>query len=133
MSYQRVLPRDLFNEAKLLKCLGRLVLMIHDGMLPELVFVRNPVDSEEPFEVLQRIDDGALVEDTISFYLSNGSHPLGGWHGIARVRFHCPYNSKDNYPLMFQMFGSDDEGLVFNEDGSFTDEFLTAIGREKQS
>lgn len=30
-SYRRVLPRDLFNEAKLLKCLGQLSLMIHDG------------------------------------------------------------------------------------------------------
>ena len=31
MTYRRVLPRDLFNEAKLLKCLGQLALIIHDG------------------------------------------------------------------------------------------------------
>ena len=30
--YKRVLPRDLFNEAKLLKCLGRLCLLIEDDM-----------------------------------------------------------------------------------------------------
>lgn len=39
--YQRVIPRDLFNEAKLLKCLGRLSLFIHDGKSPPILKVRN--------------------------------------------------------------------------------------------
>ena len=34
MEYTRVIPRDLFNEAKLLKCVGQLALLIHDGMQP---------------------------------------------------------------------------------------------------
>ena len=38
MSYQRVIPRDLFNESKHLKCLGRLCLLIHEGVLPGLQF-----------------------------------------------------------------------------------------------
>ncbi len=30
MTYHRVLPRDAFNEAKLLKCIGKLTLLIED-------------------------------------------------------------------------------------------------------
>ena len=36
--YERVIPRDLFNEAKLLKCVGLLVLKIHDGENPANVY-----------------------------------------------------------------------------------------------
>ena len=34
MSYQLVLPRDLFNQSKLLKCIGRISLYILDNMTP---------------------------------------------------------------------------------------------------
>lgn len=30
MTYQREIPRDLFNEANLLKCLGQISLIAHD-------------------------------------------------------------------------------------------------------
>ncbi len=30
MPYHRVLPRDLFNDANLLKCMGRLIMLIDD-------------------------------------------------------------------------------------------------------
>ena len=33
-NYYRVIPRDLFNEAKLLKCMGHLCLKIHDRQVP---------------------------------------------------------------------------------------------------
>ncbi len=44
--YTRVIPRDLFNEAKLLKCIGRLVLLIHDGDHNNISFEHDG----EPFE-----------------------------------------------------------------------------------
>lgn len=56
-NYFRVLPRDLFNEAKLLKCVGRLCLLIHDRTAPEsLAFEENG----EPFRVAL-LDEGSLT------------------------------------------------------------------------
>lgn len=34
MSYFRVIPRDLFNEASLLKCYGRLAILLDDMRSP---------------------------------------------------------------------------------------------------
>ena len=33
-NYSRVIPRDFFNEAKLLKCMGLLALKVLDNMTP---------------------------------------------------------------------------------------------------
>jgi hypothetical protein len=42
IEYNRVIPRDLFNESKLLKCFGQLALLMHDGVIPgSIVFDGN--------------------------------------------------------------------------------------------
>ena len=55
MSYIRVIPRDLFNEANLLKCHGQLVIHL-EGRLPNAGF---PEDVSR-FEVEQDPNSGAI-------------------------------------------------------------------------
>ncbi len=111
MSYQRVIPRDLFNESKLLKCLGQLALVIHDGVNVPAGLVLHHEDGEHPgFDVWQSEDDGALS-------VSNLECTCFG--RVITLRF--KYNSKDAYPLWFAL--DENEGLVFGEDGKLTDDF----------
>jgi len=58
MSYSRVIPRDFFNEAKLLKCMGQLSLAILDGMTPEGITI-TVEETGEPFQI-ELDDDGYL-------------------------------------------------------------------------
>ncbi len=111
MSYQRVIPRDLFNESKLLKCLGQLSLVIHDGVKVPAGLVLHHEDSEHAgFDVWQSEDDGALSVSNIECTC------------FGRViTLRCKYNSKDAYPLWFTL--DENEGLVFGEDGKLTEDF----------
>ena len=113
MSYRRVIPRDLFNEAKLLKCLGRLCLQVHEGQAGNLTFEHEG----DSFDIDQNPDSGGLACINLRFYLDE-----------TIIYFESSYNSKDNYPLWW----IGDDGCryerVFNEDGSFTAEFASLIG-----
>ncbi len=121
--YERVLPRDLFNEAKLLKCLGQLSLLIHEGK------VRWPLHLEhftpagwDGFVVDQNPASGGLFVRNLRLILGN-----------RRITVESCYNSKDAFPLVFTdpVRG---EGEVFNEDGSLSDEFsayLDSLTSEK--
>lgn len=111
MSYTRVLPRDLFNEAKLLKCLGKLSLAIHDGMAPyQFELEHDDCDGVAGFAIEQRTDDGGL-------YCTNLRLTLNG----LTVALYTHYNSKDNYPLYYEW--GDESDRVFDEKGNFTKEF----------
>lgn len=106
-SYTRVIPRDLFNEAKLLKCIGQLVLLIHDCKGPDgLTFDHDG----EPFNI-DLMDEGYLTVTNIDFVLRG--------EGLL---FIAQYNSKSAYPLY--LYHGYCETLVFKEDGSFTFEFI---------
>lgn len=107
INYTRVIPRDLFNEAKLLKCIGRLCLLIHDRQTVEgLTFEHD----DKPFKI-GLLDEGALTIKNIIFDL----------HG-ERLMFQTTYNSKCNWPL-FCVYDYC-EYLVFDEAGQHTQEFL---------
>lgn len=111
MSYNRVLPRDLFNEAKLLKCVGRLCLLIHDGMAPKgLEFFHNG----DAFEVCQNEASGALYIGSVEFIYKHQTLDL-----------QCSYNSKNNYTLYLET--RDDSALVFDEQGELTPEFKALL------
>lgn len=116
MSYQRVIPRDLFNEAKLLKCLGQLALYIHDYRPSGLQLIHFAED--EGFRIEQDPNDGAL-------YCANMELVCAG----SVINLRSPYNCKDAYPLRFADSGAEEEGRVFNEDGTLSNEFrnLTAL------
>lgn len=107
-TYYREIPRDLFNEAKLLKCIGRLCLLIHDGFtINGMLFEHDG----SPFIIEQNEDDGSLWISNIRFEIAGNT-----------VIFTSKYNSKSNYPLYCQKNYSE-EYLVFEESGEYTDEF----------
>ena len=115
MTYLRVIPRDLFNEAKLLKCLGKLSLLIHDGAnVPKGLLLDHLTEENEGFEICQNESDGSL-------YVSN----LELTHKGRTIGLRCPYNHKGAYPL--QLCFEDEEGSVFNDDGSLSDEFQALL------
>lgn len=109
MSYFRVIPRDLFNESKLLKCVGQLLLKAHDGSLAVTYKHENP---ESGFRIVQDRDDGGLE-------IANLQIAVGG---VVR-RFCSWYNSRSAYPLFVE--GDEGELLpVFDDTGEFSAEFL---------
>lgn len=106
-TYCRVIPRDLFNEAKLLKCIGRLVLLIHDGQgLNGMTFEHD----DEPFQI-GLMDDGHLAITNIAFEM-NGQ----------KMFFKSQYNSKSNWPLLLEHDYC--EYPVFDENGNYDNEFI---------
>lgn len=122
MTYTRVLPRDLFNEAKLLKCMGRLSLLIEDEL------VRWPLTLEHrPFTHGSLFYRGFVVEQDSSdgsIFVTNLTLALGG----TKIRVKSALNSKAPYPLVYE-----DErlgvGCVFNDDGSLAEEFAAYLDR----
>jgi hypothetical protein len=105
-TYERVYPRDLFNEACLLKCLGRLTLLILDGKLD------LPMPENIPVEIDLDQDNSRLYSN-LEFYTKSGD-PL---------YFCTPYNSRDHYPLL--CVSEDDEVYsVFEDSGELHQEFL---------
>lgn len=106
-NYQRVLPRDLFNEAKLLKCIGRLVIKIHDGLAPQGLSFDHKGD---PFKIVL-LEEGSLMISNIKF-------TIGG----ELLTFQTTYNSKSEYPLF--LYRDYTEYAVFDEQGNFDPEFV---------
>jgi len=110
-TYQRVIPRDLFNEAKLLKCIGQVVLKIHDRQTPIRMGV---IETGERFKI-ELLDEGYL-------FISNLDITILG----EKYLFKTTYNSKSNYPLFVEI--QEDNGpvdiQVFDENGNFDEEFI---------
>lgn len=115
MSHVRVIPRDLFNEAKLLKCVGKVVLWMHDGRTPPAL-QHNAEDGAmvEPFRIEQSEDDGSLSVANLSFNIRG-----------RLVSFRSSYNSKEAWPLIMQM--DDHEWEPINEDGSMNNDAFAEL------
>lgn len=110
MSYRRTIPRDLFNEANLLKCLGRIYINLETADLPGAELVHDG----GAFDVQQDIS-GELSVSNVVLQIGNET-----------CRFFRPLNSREAWPLCFL----DEEGetvLVFDEQGAFSDEFLDHV------
>lgn len=101
MTYKRVLPRDIFNEANLLKCIGKLTLMIEDGLILWLSYHYDG----EPFVVCMHECDGSLYVANIQFIAHNKT-----------LDVRRPLNSREAWPLFIN---ADDCIDVFNDDGEF--------------
>lgn len=113
--YHRVIPRDLFNEAKLLKCVGRLCLLIHDRMTPvQMEFNENG----EPF-IIGLMDDGHLTVTNLEITVCG-----------KLFTFKTTHNSKSNYPLLVEARGYE-EIEVFDDNGEFTIDFRVFAASEK--
>lgn len=109
-NYMRVIPRDFFNEAKLLKCMGQLSLKIHDFQLPVGVDI-SIFESNQPFNIRQLEADGGLFVFNWMVYVNS-----------TEVIMKTAYNSKSNYPLYCELDYEDT--LVFDEQGNFTEDFI---------
>ena len=114
MPYTRVIPRDLFNEAKLLKCLGRLALVIHDGRdkcRNEIPAGLRTESDGQPFRIAQRPGCGALYCENATF-----------WMFDVQLFMQVPYNSREPYPLQC-VLADMSEMEVFDTDGDLSFEF----------
>lgn len=109
--YLRVIPRDLFNEASLLKCLGQLYLCLEKLQAPGVDLEHDG----EAFEVRQSDDDGSI----------NVSNVLLSVRG-EEMRLHRPLNSRQPWPL-YLTTSDDEEFSVFNDDGTLTSDFLGVL------
>jgi hypothetical protein len=110
MTYRRVLPRDLFNEGDLLKCLGKVWLLTERARAAG--FVEEAVDF---FDIVQDPLDGSIYVANLTFRV------LG-----ADCRLFRPLNARSHWPLYIQ--AADFEIAVFEEDGTFTPEMKALIG-----
>ncbi len=122
MSYQRVIPRDLFNESKLLKCLGQLSLLLHDE-----VDIRWPLrllhEPSDGFFIDQRPSDGALYCSNLILFLEYEDRDT------EIIDLVSLYNNKDPYPLMFDDGGGNEE-RVFDDEGQLSYEFVKWLDRK---
>jgi hypothetical protein len=114
VSYRRVIPRDLFNEGSLLKCCGRLAILLDQYgtsgySMPEDV---------SHFDIRQRPEDGAIFVANLP--LSNG-----------KVEYHLlrPLNSRRPWPLWAANVNDDSADWieVFNDDGNLTEDMRKVI------
>ncbi len=112
MSYTRVIPRDLFNEAKLLKCMGRLCLNILDNKTPVPIKVIEEDECAGGFAI-HLSHSGDLMIVNIRIKIKD-----------TPVTFWTTYNSKANYPFFC---GKDETECieVFTDDGEYTEDFIT--------
>jgi hypothetical protein len=108
MSYKRVIPRDFFNEAKLLKCLGHFEICVLDRKCGGLD-IQTELDGDT-FEIRQNESDGSL-------YCANYLATLNG----ERLHLFTAYNDKSEYPFWCEYRG--DVYLVFDKNGKFLPNF----------
>lgn len=117
MSYARVIPRDLFNEANLLKCLGKIYINLETAGMCDVELEHD----NEAFDVHMDDSSGALFVRNVVLMVRGNPCRL--------VR---PMNSREAWPLM--MVGDDDEETpVFDSEGNFSPEMLAFLrGEEEQ-
>jgi DNA-binding response OmpR family regulator len=114
VQYTRVVPRDLFNEAKLLKCLGKVALSILDGKLKEFNLTEKHTHEDEGFIVLQNEDGDIMCENYRVF------------KGKEEIYLFTRLNSRANWPLM-TIDHRNEYIEVLNDEGKFTKEFINYL------
>lgn len=113
MTYRRVIPRDLFNEAKLLKCLGRLVLL--GDTLPGLQVRHNG----EAFDIHQSQYDGSIHVRNVCVSI----------HGRDYAHY-TPLNSREGFPLWLQPEDDDAHDITALDEHGGASEELLALCRQ---
>lgn len=114
MSYTRIIPRDLFNEANLLKCYGRLYICLEN-------YFGGPVKLAEDvnhFEVIQRPADGWT-------YIANIPLTIRG----SKFLLTRPLNARDPWPLYAEEIDNPDAEpiRIFDNNGELSQEFLDYV------
>jgi hypothetical protein len=99
----RVLPRDAFNDANLLKCIGMLTMLIEDGAIDWLQYEYDG----QAFDIRQDGASGATFVNNITFSIKDGDY----------IQHERPLNSRGNWPLVLFIDGEEQE--AFDEKGAF--------------
>lgn len=121
MTYQRVIPRDVFNEAKLLKCLGQLCLLIEDRKCDLVV---EHFNSFTGFRIIRDDSDGGLMCTNLQFYRKVGNQ-------LKPQEVYSAMNARDPYPLLTVSAATGEEIEVLNDDGTLTEDFKRAITHDE--
>lgn len=117
MAYQRVLPRDLFNEANLLNCLGKLIIM--SGETPDLPFELEVREMKEgqPF-LIEQDQAGNICATNVRVYINS-----------VKLELVVCSNNRRKFPL--ELVLEDMSSVyVFGEDGTFDSEFLEEVSKK---
>ncbi len=110
MSYFRVIPRDLFNEANLLKCYAQIYIEL------EKINVEAELNNDgEAFHIVQSSEDGSISITNVQFVIRGEEHIL-----------YRPLNARDSWPL-YIISDSGDEIRVFNDDGHLSDDMMNYL------
>lgn len=112
MTYKRVIPRDLFNEADLLKCYGQLYLELERHGMQEFLIHKA---EEDYFRVRQDPNDGSLTLANVLFVVHGQNVPL-----------RRPLNARSKFALWTALEG--DERQVFDQHGSFSEDMRYFLG-----
>lgn len=110
--YERVIPRDLFNEANLLKCYGKLWINTEKLNNPKLSVEHT--DGND-FDIHMNPVDGSLSIHNVILTINDEAQCL-----------FRPLNSREAWPLWLLT----DENLeleVYDENGEFSTEFLEYV------
>lgn len=120
MSYARVIPRDLFNESSLLKCCGRLYIVLEGVKCGSTVGFQDD-DLQGGFDIVQREDDGSI-------YIANLPFEIGG----DLYRLTRPLNSRQPWPLYAEKIGDPEFEPVplFDTTGNLTRDARQLLGCE---
>jgi len=115
MSYIRVIPRDLFNEADLLKCLGRLWILLdetrgHDATVGDA----SGEHDGTAFDIVQDESDGSIYVANVPFRIGRSEYTL-----------FRPLNARSPWPLYIHHNFNDIR--VFDEDGKLSGQFQALI------
>lgn len=115
MSYNRVIPRDLFNEANLLKCYGQLYILLERLHGHHAAFSAEDLDS---FDITQSPADGSITIENLLLIV-----------GAENYRLRRPLNSREPWPLYAEKTDDDDFDvvLVFDDDGQLSADMRTRI------
>ena len=115
MRYQRFIPRDLFNEASLLKCYGRVYVALEKCEGHTARFAQDQVSE---FEIVQVASDGSLFIANLPLMI-----------GDDEYRLMRPLNSRRPWPLYAERFEDPEfEPVpVFDDHGEFTEEMRALL------
>lgn len=108
MSYIRVIPRDLFNEANLLKCYGRIWINLETANLYGVELVHDG----DAFDIQQDESSGATYVSNVRLIVRD-----------KVIALRRGLNSRECWPLV-AVLEDEEEIPVFLDDGSFSPEML---------
>jgi hypothetical protein len=111
----RVLPRDAFNDANLLKCIGQIALLSLDRGYDDKFTIEY---DGKPFDICQNTDDGSTYVANFRLYRPSDC-------GLIEIHLYRGLNAREAWPLYADC--CDETCEVFNSDGSFHGKFLNML------